>query len=89
MVTSSCVVTVPTSLTCCKARLVTKVLSFSGLHNKYIAKVVINNEIITATNRKTPTMKLLEKKFVLGNFHPCYHAFQSNQKFLSCDYTSD
>ena len=67
--TSSCIVAVPTSLTFCKARLATNVLSFSCLHSKYIAKVVMNSEIIAAINRKISTLKLLE------NFHPCYHAF--------------
>ena len=52
MVTSSCVVVVPTSLTFCKARLATKVLSFSCLHSKYVAKFVTNSKIIAAINRK-------------------------------------
>ena len=67
MVTSSCVVVVPTSLTFCKASLATKVLHLSCLHRKYIARVVTNSEIIAAKSRNTSTMKMLEKNF-LGKF---------------------
>ena len=45
VVSSSCVVTVPTSHTCCKARLATSILSFLCLHSKYIAKFVTSIEI--------------------------------------------
>ena len=68
VVTFSCVVTGPTSITYCKARLVTSVMSFFCLHSKYIAEVVTNNEIIAEMNRKTSNMKLLEKTFLLGKF---------------------
>ena len=64
---SSCLVDAPTSFICCKARQVTRVFSFTHLHNMYITKVVTNNEIITATNRKTSVVKLLQKEFLLGN----------------------
>ena len=47
---SSCLVAAPTSFICCKARLVTTVLS---LHNMSITKVLTNSEIIAAVNRKT------------------------------------
>ena len=80
MVTSSCVVAVPTSLTCCKARLSTKVLSFSCLHSKYIAKVVTNSKIIAVMNRITSTMKLLEKKFLLGKFLSVLSCLSSKSK---------
>ena len=54
---SFCLVTAPTSFICCKARLVTKVLSFMFLHNMYITKAVTYNEIIldesgTAENKE-------------------------------------
>ena len=49
-------VTAPTSLICCKARLVTNDFNLVFLHiiNKTIA--VTNNEIIVVTNRKTSTV---------------------------------
>ena len=81
VVTSSCVVTEPTSFICCKARLVTSVLSFLCLHSKYITKVVTNSEIIAVMNRKTPTMKLLEKKFLLGIFVSIIKSLSSKSKF--------
>ena len=65
LVISSCVVTVSTSLTCCKARLATSVLSFLCLHSKYIAKFVTSNEIIAAMNRKTSTIQLLDRELLL------------------------
>ena len=55
----SCMVTVPTSFICCKARLDTSILSFACLHSMWITKIVANNEIITVTNRKTSIVKLL------------------------------
>ena len=51
-VTSSYLVTAPTSFICCKAILVTRVLNFICLHTMYITIVVTNNEIITVTNTK-------------------------------------
>ena len=48
----SCVATSPTSFICCKARLVTKVLSLLCLHSIDITNIVTNNEIIAVTNRK-------------------------------------
>ena len=92
VLTSVCVVTAPTSFTCCKARLDTDVLSFLCLHKRYIAKVVTISDITAVMNRKISTIYLLEKKYllvvksvILWN----YHAFPSNQKFHSCDYTGE
>ena len=68
VMTFSCIVAAPTSFVCCNARLDTSVLSFLCLHSKYIAKFVSSNEIIEVTIRKTSTMKLLKKKFLLGKF---------------------
>ena len=48
---SSCLVTTPIFI-CCKARLVTTVLSFMCLHNMHITKVITKSEMITAMNRK-------------------------------------
>ena len=56
ILTSFCVVTVPTSLTCLKARLATNILSFLCLYNRYIAKVVTSGEITVVMNRKTSTI---------------------------------
>ena len=50
--TCSCLVTVPTSLICCKARLVTEDFNFVCLHIIYIIIYVTTNEVIAVTNRK-------------------------------------
>ena len=63
----SCVVTTPTSLMCCKTRLVNNVLSFICLHSIEITNIVTSNEIIGVTNWETFKTKLLKKKFLLGN----------------------
>ena len=52
----SCLGTMPTSFICCKARLVTRDLSFMCLHSIYITMVVTTNEIIALTNRKVSTV---------------------------------
>ena len=63
---SSCAVTAPASFICCKARLVTRVLSFVCLHNMYNNKIVTRMEIIASMNRKTSVVELLKRKFLLG-----------------------
>ena len=64
--------------------MVTNVLSFLCLHSKYIAKFVASNEIIAEMNRKTSTMKLLEKKVFLGKFVSIISclSFKSKNSFL-------
>ena len=64
--TCSCLATTPTSLICCKARLVTKDFYFTCLHIIYITIVVPTNENIAVTNR------------TLNHY---YYAFLANQKF--------
>ena len=56
------VATTPTSFICCKARLVTKVLSFLCLHNIFMTTVVTSNEIITVANRKSSNNIVVEKE---------------------------
>ena len=68
IVTSSCVATVPTSLTCCKARLATSILGFLCLHSKFIAKVVTSNEIIAATNRKNIHYGVVRKETFVSSW---------------------
>ena len=65
--TSSCVVTVPTSFTCCKARQATGILSFLCLHNRYIAKVVTNSEITAVMNRKNIYDILVRKEISVSS----------------------
>ena len=50
--TFSCLATVPTSLICCKARLVTKDFSVVCLHIICITTDVSTNKITAVTNRK-------------------------------------
>ena len=65
---SSCPFTAPTSFICCKARLVTRVLSFLYLHSMYNTKVLTKIEIITTMNRKTSVVKLLKKGVFVRQF---------------------
>ena len=51
--TCSCLVTMPTSLNCCKARLVAKDFNLACLHIIYTTIDVTSNEIIAVTNRKS------------------------------------
>ena len=51
--TCSCLVTTPTSLICCKARLVTKDFNLVCLHIMYKTIDLTTNEMIAVTNRKT------------------------------------
>ena len=50
--TCSCLVVTPTSLNCCKARLVTKDFNLACLHFIYKTIDVTTNKIIVVTNRK-------------------------------------
>ena len=52
----SCLVTEPTSLICCKVRLVSNDFNLVCLHIINITTAVTNNEIIAVTNRKTSTV---------------------------------
>ena len=52
----SCLATTPNSFICCKARLVTRDLSFMYLHSIYITIVVTNIKIIAVTKRKMSTI---------------------------------
>ena len=71
----SCLATVPTSLICCKARLVTKDFNFVCLHIIYKTIIVTTNEIITVTNRK------INKEFFYQNLNH-YYAFFQVKNFL-------
>ena len=53
-----CLVTVPTSFICCKARLVTNYFNLVCLHILNKTTIVTNNKIIAATNRKISTVCL-------------------------------
>ena len=66
-VTHSCLATALTSFICCKARLVTRDLSFMCLHIIYMTIVVTTNKIIALKSRKLSTVELLKKTFLLGN----------------------
>ena len=65
---SSFLVAAPTSFICCKAKLVTRVLSFMCFQNMYITKVVTSSEIITAVNRKSICSESIEKGIFARQF---------------------
>ena len=50
--TCSCLITMPTSLICCKARLVTKDFNFVCLHIIYNTIDVTTNKMIAVLNKK-------------------------------------
>ena len=64
---SFCLLIAPTPFICCKARLVTRVLSVC-LHDMYNIKAVNKIEIITAMNRKNICIKIIEKGIFVRQF---------------------
>ena len=74
--------TTPTYFICCKARLVTRILSFMCLHSIYMTYVVTNNEIIAVTNRKNIYCIVVVKRHFCQVIVILYqYAFLANQKF--------
>ena len=78
--TCPCLDTVPTSLICSKARLVTKDFNYVCLPIIYIIIGVTTNEIIAVTNRKNRLSTIVKKEFLLAKSKPLLCLF-SNQKF--------
>ena len=78
--TVSCDVTTPIFFICCKARLVTKVLSFMCSQSIEITNIVTCNKIIAVTNRKTFN-KLLKKKFLQAILILYKYAYLANENF--------
>ena len=60
----------PTSLICCKARLVTKDFNFVYLHIIYITIDITTNKIIAVTNRKNVYGISIKKGFLLAKSKP-------------------